>query len=233
MKKSIKYGALFMLCIALAACGKSGNHPSVPEPQNSPGTESVSPAESKTVDEKTDQGEAASTGEKASEDDFDGEVIDGGFVLKRCNSDAKEIEVPETIQGVPVVRIGKKAFSHLECESIILPSSVTKIDDEAFFQCFDLRNIEFGNGLREIGQAAFGFCKSLESVQFPESLVKIEGVLFHRCDVLSEVYIPASVTEIPEGIAFIESCPNLVIVTPAESVAERVAMEAGIPVRNE
>ena len=80
----MKYGAVFALCIALAACGKSGNRPSVPEPQNSPGTVSVSPAESKTVDEKADQGEATSTGEKVSEDDFYGEVIDGGFVLKRC-----------------------------------------------------------------------------------------------------------------------------------------------------
>ena len=205
MKKSIKYGALFMLCMALAACGKSGNHPSVPEPQNSPGTASVSSAESKTVDGKTDQGEAASTGEKASEDDFYGEVKDGGFVIIRCNSEAKEIVVPETIQGAPVVRIGKTAFAQLQCESIILPSSVTEIDEEAFFSCTKLKNIEFGNGLQVVGKYVFLHCRSLESVRFPESLMKIEGVIFYECKSLSEVYIPSSVTDIPEGIALLES----------------------------
>ena len=233
MKKSIKYGAVFALCITLAACGKSGNRPSVPESQNSPGTVSVSPAESKTVDTKAESGGTASTEEKAGEDDFYGDVIDGGFVLKRCNSEAKEIAVPETIQGAPVVRIGKNAFAQLHCESVVLPSSVTEIDDEAFFECSELKNVELGNGLRRMGKVVFIYCRNLESVRFPESLVKIEGVLFHECDALSEVYIPASVTDIPEGIAFVETCPNLVIVTPAGSVAEQVAKEAGIPVRNE
>lgn len=233
MKKSIKYGAVFALCITLAACGKSGNRPSVPEPQNSPGTVSVSPAESKTVDTKAESGGTVSTEEKAGEDDFYGEVIDGGFVLKRCNSEANEIVVPETIQGAPVVKIGEDAFSQLQCESVILPSSVTEIDTYAFFECTKLKNVELGEGVQVVGKYVFISCKSLESVRFPESLVKIESVIFNKCDALSEVYIPASVTEIPEGIAFIESCPNLVIVTPAGSVAEQVAKEAGIPVRNE
>ena len=96
-----------------------------------------------------------------------------------------------------------------------------------------MKNIEFGNGLQVVGKYVFLHCRSLESVRFPESLMKIEGVIFYECKSLSEVYIPSSVTDIPEGIALIESCPNLVIVTPAGSVAEQVAMEAGIPVRNE
>ena len=233
MNKFLKYGILFALCIGLSACGKSESQSSVAESQSSTGTVSANTVESKPVDEKTDQGEASSTGEKVSENDFYGEVIDGGFVLERCSSEANEIVVPETIQGSPVVRIGKNAFAQLQCESVILPSSVTEIDDEAFFECSELKNIELGNGLQVVGKVVFLYCENLESVRFPGSLVKIEGVIFHECKALSEVYIPASVTEIPEGIAFIESCPNLVIVTPAGSVAESVATEAGIPVRNE
>lgn len=233
MNKCLKYGVLFALCIGLSACGQSESHSSAAESQNSAGTVSANTVESKPVEEKTDQGEPTSTGEKVSEDDFYGEVIDGGFVLERCNSDANEIVVPETIQGAPVVKIGEDAFSQLQCESVILPSSVTEIDTYAFFECTKLKNVELGEGVQVVGKYVFISCKSLESVRFPESLVKIESVIFNKCDALSEVYIPASVTEIPEGIAFIETCPNLVIVTPAGSVAESVATEAGIPVRNE
>ena len=227
-KKITAIVIILILCMGMSACRKekapavSGTAPAVS------GTASA-PKETDVTQEQVHETETTET----TENDFDGEVVDGGFVLKRCNSDAKEIVVPETIQGAPVVRIGKNAFAQLHCESVVLPSSVTEIDDEAFFECSELKNVELGNGLRRMGKVVFIYCKNLESVRFPESLVKIEGVLFHECDALSEVYIPASVTDIPEGIAFIESCPNLVIVTPAGSVAEQVAKEAGIPVRNE
>ena len=233
MKKIMEYGAVFALCIILAACGKSESHPSIAESQNNTGTVSADTAESKAADTDPGSVETASAGEQTNEDDFYGEVIDGGFVLERCNSDAKEIVVPKTIQGAPVVKIGEDAFSQLQCESVILPSSVTEIDTYAFFECTKLKNVELGEGVQVVGKYVFISCKSLESVRFPESLVRIESVIFNKCDALSDVYIPASVTEIPEGIAFIESCPNLVIVTPAGSIAEQVAKEAGIPVRNE
>ena len=211
--------------MGMSACGK----------EKAPAVSGTAPAVSGTASaqKETDVTQEQVHETETTENDFDGEVVDGGFVLKRCNSDAKEIVVPETIQGAPVVRIGKNAFAQLHCESVVLPSSVTEIDDEAFFECSELKNVELGNGLRRMGKVVFIYCRNLESVRFPESLVKIEGVLFHECDALSEVYIPASVTDIPEGIAFVETCPNLVIVTPAGSVAEQVAKEAGIPVRNE
>ena len=224
-KKITAIVIILTLCMGMSACRK----------EKAPAVSGTAPAVSGTASapKETDVTQEQVHETETTENDFDGEVVDGGFVLKRCNSDAKEIVVPETIQGAPVVRIGKNAFAQLHCESVVLPSSVTEIDDEAFFECSELKNVELGNGLRRMGKVVFIYCKNLESVRFPESLVKIEGVLFHECDALSEVYIPASVTDIPEGIAFIESCPNLVIVTPAGSVAEQVAKEAGIPVRNE
>lgn len=251
MKSRFKYGITVALCACLTmACGKSGGSsvnvtyseapetaPAVTEESKPSGTAPASQPTSETV--PTSQ-PTSMTLEEAKERGFEGEIIDGGFVLEYYYSDEKVVVVPETIDGAPVVEIGANAFAIATIradrpnvyEKIVLPSTVTKINEGAFWTCSNLKEIDLGTGLQSIEKMAFSGCSSLETVRFPEGMQSMTGVTFFECDSLKEVYIPASVTTV-ERIAFPESCPNLVVVTPAGSAAEQNAKDSGLPFRNE
>ena len=48
-----------------------------------------------------------------------------------------------------------------------------------------------------------------------------------------EIIIPSPDTDCSWGIGLGENCPNAVVVTPAGSSAEKMALEQGLQVRNE
>ncbi len=78
--------------------------------------------------------------------------------------------------------------------------NVTKIGDETFYYCSNLRNVTIPNSVTEIGKQAF--CNSrLESVEIPNSVTSIGEAAFQNCSSLTSVIIPNSVTEI-EAQAF-------------------------------
>lgn len=149
-----------------------------------------------------------------------------------CFVEAKVLEVPETINGMTVVGVGDFGFSTDGIEEIILPDTVTFINPNGFNGCADLKKIDLGDGLKVIGTMAFCNCPELECVEFPEGMENIGFSVFAVNEKLEEVYIPASVTEFAGEIALSELCPNLVVVTPAGSAAEQMAIDAGLPVRN-
>ena len=76
-----------------------------------------------------------------------------------------------------------------------------------------------GTGLKEIGDTPFINCNALESVYFYEGLEYMDGG-FNNCKSLVDVWIPSSLKEISNGISHISLCPNMIIHTPAGSVAE-------------
>lgn len=219
MNRKITALLIGSLVAGLTACGGGGK------------TESVADSVTEShVEENASSSETANTN-TADDTQFFGHVEDGIFCIEDVDSDAEEIIVPDTIAEVPVGKIKKMAFYDLPCKKITLPDSVTRIGRTAFMNCDKLEAIELGSGLTYIGAMAFQGCKALETVTFPDSLVTIKGTLFFGCDLLKEVYVPASATEIEDGLASAETCPNLVIVTPEGSRAGAVAEEQNVPVR--
>ena len=59
------------------------------------------------------------------------------------------------------------------CQSTIIPSSVTKIDEWALSGCTGLTSIDIPNTVTTIGEYAFYDCKGLTSVTIPGSVTKI------------------------------------------------------------
>ena len=86
------------------------------------------------------------------------------------------IEVPEKIDGFEVTEIGDYAFSQpigdvvklnfttSPIEEIILPNSIKKIGRYAFYNCRDLRRIQFYNTLKDIGAGAFTGCHKVREI---------------------------------------------------------------------
>ena len=104
-------------------------------------------------------------------------------------SDSKELKsivIPDSI-----TRIGDCAFFGCEnLTSIVLPDSITEIGEYAFYGCEKLTSIIIPNSVVEIGQAAFECCKSLKTITLPESLTKIGISQFFYCYALETIFVP-------------------------------------------
>ena len=227
-----------LLCISfLTGCGGQSNTSGSDDAAN---TSNNSEAVSGTVDntetdikEEAEKSENTAVPSTASEDDFSiVELGDGTCEVTYCSSEASIIKVPGTIHGNTVVGMADYAFSNCDAEEIILPDTVEYIGGAVFVNCENLRSVDLGTGLKSIGQMAFNECPVLETLEFPEGMTTIANLVLGSCDVLEEVYIPASVTEIGEVITYTNICPNIVIVTPAGSAAEAVALANELPVQN-
>ena len=130
------------------------------------------------------------------------------------------VVIPSEIEDVPVTKICASAFSWKETlTEIIIPDTVTVIENAAFYNCPDLKvvvipdsvtyigesafqncsSLEYvllGNGLTEIGDIAFKDCSSLAYLDLGDSVKIVGDGAFFGCESLKNVYIPASVEEI-------------------------------------
>lgn len=63
----------------------------------------------------------------------------------------------------------------------VAPSTVTDVDDDAFYGCSFLTSATFTDGLKFIGEYAFFGCSSLGMVTLPDTIETIETSAFHNC----------------------------------------------------
>lgn len=80
--------------------------------------------------------------------------------------------------------------------SFKIPSTVTIINDYAFYGCANLTSIEIPNSVTSIGTCAFFDCSGLTSIEIPSSVKSIANYTFRGCSSLQSVVIPSSVTSI-------------------------------------
>ena len=126
----------------------------------------------------------------APESDFEFELSDDGtfVIITDYNGNAKNLVIPETIQGVPVASID--GFAHNEkIKSVVIPSSVKVICCDAFYNCAALEKVTLPEGLLCIDNDAFRET-ALTSVTVPKSLLYIGAGAFAFCKNLSEINIP-------------------------------------------
>ena len=137
--------------------------------------------------------------------DYGYEVLDNNSVeIVRYSGTSKAVQIPSTINGKRVTRIGNSAFNYcLSVESVVMPDSVTSIGVSAFNMCCSLKNVTLSANITEIGNNAFAFCFSVENVQMPDKLKRIGDGAFTDCYRLKSIRIPKSVEYIGES-AFLE-----------------------------
>lgn len=166
------------------------------------------------------------------EEDFATESLgDGNCKLTAYHGDSPVVVIPDTIRGEKVTVVAGVGTRGIK--KVVLPDSVEVIDYQAFNYCPDMEEIVFGKGLKEVGYFAFNACDSLTEIIFPEGMIKLSEMPFGICANLKKVYIPASVTELGGRLFYAENMPNLVVVTPAGSAAEKQATADGLTVKNQ
>ncbi|MBD5446898.1 MAG: leucine-rich repeat domain-containing protein [Treponema sp.] len=90
---------------------------------------------------------------------------------------------------------------------VIIPSGVTEIKENAFYQCKNITGVGIPASVTSIKDNAFSGCGSLTSVTIPSSVTSIGEHAFLRCGSLTSVTIPGSVTSI--GYAAFGGCDSL------------------------
>ncbi len=116
---------------------------------------------------------------------------------------ASEYIIPDT-----VIKIGEAAFFGCDkLSSVLIPDGVTNISAYAFAHCYSLRSVKLPNQMKRIGKWAFYCCNKLESISIPDSTIRIGEYAFFKCDKLASVSIPDGVTNI-DSFAF-ANCRNL------------------------
>ena len=158
-----------------------------------------------------------------------------GYIVSSCGSSATSVEIPDEINGLPVVGIKERAFENRSnltsitisdsvisigsyafsgCSgltSVTIGNGVTSIGNSAFFGCSGLTSVTMGNGVTSIGDNAFDSCSGLTSVTIPDSVTSIGSSAFSGCSALTSIVVPNSVTSI--GKWAFSGCSGLTSIT--------------------
>jgi len=78
--------------------------------------------------------------------------------------------------------------------NVILPKTITSINDKAFYYCTGITEISIPNSVKTIGKNAFTGCKALKKITIPSSISYVGVTAFTMCDELTELTIEGSDT---------------------------------------
>mgnify|MGYP002541455321 FL=1 len=87
-------------------------------------------------------------------------IVDNYNCLKAYLGNDTKITIPDTIDGIEIYGIAKYCFKNSKIESVTLPDKRLSIEDEAFYGCKNLKNINLSK-VTYIGPYAFANCTSL------------------------------------------------------------------------
>lgn len=139
--------------------------------------------------------------------DYEYALLDDGTVeITKYNGKAKELTIPNMLNGKKVTSIGEKAFSWCtSLTSISIPNSVTSIGDIAFWFCDSLTTITIPDSVAEIGANPFADCMNLQTISVSHNnpyFSITNSVLFRKADKCLICYpdgIKSETYTIPQG----------------------------------
>lgn len=138
------------------------------------------------------------------------------------------IEVPASINGLPVTEIGDYVFNgQTLLQEVILPDTITTIGRGAFGGCSRLKDIKLPDSLISIDTMAFAYCESLYDITIPKNVAGFSTYDFCDCTSLEKITVKNSDCEI--SLLNDDDIPNLKeIVGYDGSTAQTFAEEYGL-----
>lgn len=162
---------------------------------------------------------------KPEETDFSWEEVEDGVAITEYTGTDTAIYLPEKLDGKNVVEVSKGAFAEIAIVGVILPDTMLRIGEQAFYYCTTLMEVEFGKNILEIQNEAFQGCVALKKVKLNDKLSNIADYAFGYCTSLEEIVFPKNVTNIGTG-AFCLSGLNKVLIPGSVNKVGRGAFES-------
>lgn len=132
-------------------------------------------------------------------------------IITGYEGDAARVEIPAYIDGLPVVEV--ETFTgengrNITVKEVILPDSVTRIWNYAFYQCVSLQKINLEK-VNYVGEYAFAYCSRLENVAFWSYpyLTVLNQYAFAQCTSLQAIDLSSAGRMIPKGLCY--GCTSL------------------------
>ena len=168
----------------------------------------------------------------ATADGFSYTISDANEVtITGYTGSSSAVVIPGTINDNPVTAIGNATFREKNIESVTIPSSVTSIGYEAFYNCTSLTNLTFENNsqLTSIGIIAFYKCTSLTSVTIPSRVTSIGDGSFDYCTSLTSIMVDENNTAYSsvDGVLFKNGGEEL-IKYPAGKTSTSYSIPGGV-----
>ena len=106
------------------------------------------------------------------------------------------LTIPSTINGLPVEEIGNGAFkNNNNLTSVVVPSSVTNIETDAFIGCTALKKVTLPEGLINLS-TSFKGCTALTTINLPTTVGGYGSGMFMDCTALTSITVPGNISDI-------------------------------------
>lgn len=213
MKRKIIYLVLCLILITLVGCGGK-----------------TKPADRDTVDdiqkfqeeleEREEENSGAEVGKYVEPDKscFSWEDVEDGVAITEYTGTETAISIPQQLDEKDVVEIKNGTFSNAQIVGVILPDTLKRVGESAFYYCGTLVEVKFGNNVVEIQDKAFQGCMALRNVVLNNSLTNIADYAFGYCSSLKNITIPENVKNIGTGVFCLSGLTSIKIPGSVQTV---------------
>lgn len=105
-----------------------------------------------------------------------------------------------------------EAFKETNLQSIVIPTTVTKIGDECFAKCVSLTSVQLPNTIDKIYASTFAECENINNIVIPNSVKEIEENAFKYTNSLTNITMSTGIEII--GTNAFRGCKITSIVLP-------------------
>lgn len=114
--------------------------------------------------------------------------------LKKVNFQSADKSAKQYLHTEPSLEKGQKLYR------LTVPAFITSIEDEAFYQCTELREICFDGDIQRIGNRAFFGCEHFRGGRLPDSISFIGKQAFLGAHCSGVFAVPQAVSEMEEEV---------------------------------
>lgn len=148
------------------------------------------------------------------------------------SSSLKSIVLPDSIERIGKYAFGERAIINKNytwlvygegnpLESITLSKNLKIVDDYAFLNCFDLKELILNEGLESIGEYAFARLHSIKEVSIPDSVTELKKYCFSHCINLVDTKLPSGLKILEEGLfSYCEKLGDFIVPEGVEIIRE-------------
>lgn len=148
-------------------------------------------------------------------------ILEGTGEMASCISGKPWDKYVEDIKfitvGEGITSVSEFAFQSVKAKEVILPSTLKKIDNNAFMYCIKMEKVDIPNSVETLGNSSFEQCLELKELTLSTSLTEIPNDAFRQTAIIS-LNIPNGIKKI--GNRAFYSCKDLEEVAFPEDLQE-------------